>query len=302
MKDLLSVSDLSRENIRSLISNAVDMKAGGRLSLLDGKILALMFEKPSLRTRVSFEVAMRELGGDCIYLSPAEVGLGKRESVPDAARVMSRYVAAIAARTFSHQTIELLANFSSVPVINALSDLEHPCQALADLLTIYEKKGELEGVTLAFVGDGNNVAHSLLLAAALTGMNFRIASPAGYEVQEKIRQTAQRYAVESGAEIFYTEDPRSAVSRADVVYTDVWASMGQEAEVEKRRELFASYQVNSELLSLAKDDAILMHPLPAHHGEEVAEGILDSVPSVVFDQAENRLHLQKALLAQMLGG
>ena len=302
MKDLLSVSDLSRENIRSLISNAVDMKAGGRLSLLDGKILALMFEKPSLRTRVSFEVAMRELGGDCIYLSPAEVGLGKRESVPDAARVMSRYVDAIAARTFSHQTIELLAGFSSVPVINALSDLEHPCQALADLLTIYEEKGELEGVTLAFVGDGNNVAHSLLLAASITGMNFRIASPAGYEVQEKIRQMAQRYAVESGAEIFYTEDPRSAVSRADVVYTDVWASMGQEAEVEKRRELFASYQVNSELLSLAKDDAILMHPLPAHHGEEVAEGILDSVPSVVFDQAENRLHLQKALLAQMLGG
>ena len=302
MKDLLSVSDLSRENIRSLISNAVDIKAGGRLSLLDGKILALMFEKPSLRTRVSFEVAMRELGGDCIYLSPSEVGLGKRESVPDAARVMSRYVAAIAARTFSHQTIELLASFSSVPVINALSDLEHPCQALADLLTIYEEKGELEGVTLAFVGDGNNVAHSLLLAASITGMNFRIASPAGYEVQEKIRQMAQGYAVESGAEIFYTEDPRSAVSRADVVYTDVWASMGQEAEVEKRRGLFARYQVNSELLSLAKDDAILMHPLPAHHGEEVAEGILDSVPSVVFDQAENRLHLQKALLAQMLGG
>ncbi len=228
MKDLLSVSDLSRENIRSLISNAVDIKAGGRLSLLDGKILALMFEKPSLRTRVSFEVAMRELGGDCIYLSPAEVGLGKRESVPDAARVMSRYVDAIAARTFSHQTIELLASFSSVPVINALSDLEHPCQALADLLTIYEEKGELEGVTLAFVGDGNNVAHSLLLAASITGMNFRIASPAGYGVQEKIRQMAQRYAVESGAEIFYTEDPRSAVSRADVVYTDVWASMGQE--------------------------------------------------------------------------
>ena len=302
MKDLLSVSDLSRENIRSLISNAVDIKAGGRLSLLDGKILALMFEKPSLRTRVSFEVAMRELGGDCIYLSPAEVGLGKRESVPDAARVMSRYVDAIAARTFSHQTIELLASFSSVPVINALSDLEHPCQALADLLTIYEEKGELEGVTLAFVGDGNNVAHSLLLAASITGMNFRIASPAGYGVQEKIRQMAQRYAVESGAEIFYTEDPRSAVSRADVVYTDVWASMGQEAEVEKRRGLFARYQVNSELLSLAKDDAILMHPLPAHHGEEVAEGILDSVPSVVFNQAENRLHLQKALLAQMLGG
>lgn len=302
MKDLLSVSDLSREDIRSLISNAVDMKAGGRLSLLDGKILALMFEKPSLRTRVSFEVAMRELGGDCIYLSPAEVGLGKRESVPDAARVMSRYVSAIAARTFSHQTIELLANFSSVPVINALSDLEHPCQALADLLTIYEKKGELAGLTLAFVGDGNNVAHSLLLAASLTGINFRMASPAGYGAQESILRRAQDYAAESGAELFYTEDPLLAVSGADVVYTDVWTSMGQEAEGQERRRAFAGYQVTDELLSLAREDAILMHPLPAHRGEEVTEDILDSPQSVVFDQAENRLHLQKALLARMLGG
>ena len=302
MKDLLSVSDLSSEDIHSLISNAVDMKAERRLSLLSGKILAIMFEKPSLRTRVSFEVAMRELGGDTIYLSPAEVGLGKREPVPDVARVLSRYVDAIAARTFSHQTLEVLANYSSVPVINALSDLEHPCQALADLFTIYEETGKLEGVTLAFVGDGNNVAHSLMLAASLTGMNFRIASPAGYGVQERILHLAQGYAIDSGAKIFCTEEPRLAVSGADVVYTDVWTSMGQEAEAEKRRQIFANYQVNGELLSLAKEDAIMMHPLPAHHGEEVAEGILDNPQSVVFDQAENRLHLQKALLAGMLGG
>lgn len=301
-KDLLSVSDLSREDIRLLISDAIDMKAQGWLSLLDRKIIALIFEKPSLRTRVSFEVAMRQLGGYTIYLSPTEVGLGKRESVSDVAKVLSRYVDAIVARTFSHQTLEVLARYSRVPVINALSDLEHPCQALADLLTIYEKKGELDGLTLAFVGDGNNVAHSLLLAASLMGMNFRIASPAGYTVQDRILHIAQGYATESGAEIFCTEEPRLAVSGADVVYTDVWTSMGQEAEAQERRQLFASYQVNSELLSLAKEDAILMHPLPAHRGEEVAETILDSPQSVVFDQAENRLHLQKALLAQILGG
>ena len=301
-KDLLSVSDLTSEDIRLLISNAVDMKAEGWLSMLSGKTLAIMFEKPSLRTRVSFEVAMRQLGGYTVYLSPAEVSLGERESVPDVARVLSRYVDAIVARTFSHQTLEILAGYSRVPVINALSDLEHPCQALADLLTIYERKGELNGLTLAFVGDGNNVAHSLMLAASLTGMNFRIASPAGYAVQDRILHLAQDYAMDSGAEIVCTEEPRLAVSGADVVYTDVWTSMGQEAEAEKRRQIFASYQVNSGLLSLAREDTILMHPLPAHHGEEVAEGILDSPKSVVFDQAENRMHLQKALLAEMLGG
>jgi len=301
-KDLLSISDLSSEDIRSLISDALDMKAKGWLSLLDRKILALMFEKPSLRTRVSFEVAMRQLGGHTIYLSPGEVGLGGRESVSDVAQVLSRYVDAIAARTFSHQTLEVLASYSRVPVINALSDLEHPCQALADLLTIYEKKGELEGLTLAFVGDGNNVAHSLLLATSLMGMNFRIASPAGYAVQDRILHLAQGYATSSGGRIFCTDEPRAAVSGADVVYTDVWTSMGQEAEAEERRQIFASYQMNDELLSLAREDAILMHPLPAHRGEEVAEGILDSPESVVFDQAENRMHLQKALLAGMLGG
>jgi len=301
-KDLLSVADLSSDEIRSLISRAVEMKAQGWLSTLDRKILAIIFEKPSLRTRVSFEVAMCQLGGHVIYLSPAEVGLGERESVADVARVLSRYVNVIAARTFSHQTLELLASYSSIPVINALSDLEHPCQALADMLTIYEKKGELDGLSLAFIGDGNNVSHSLMLAASLVGMNFRIASPPGYRVQDEILSLAQGYAKDNGAEVFCTDEPRLAVSGADVVYTDVWTSMGQEAEAEQRREVFTGYQVNSGLLSLAKEGAILMHPLPAHHGQEVAEGILDSPRSVVFDQAENRMHLQKTLMAEMLGG
>jgi len=301
-KDLLSISDLSSEEIRLFVSEAVDMKTRGWLSTLSGKTLALIFEKPSLRTRVSFEVAMRQLGGESLYLSPAEVGLGERESVPDVARVLSRYVDIIVSRTFSHQTLELLADSASVPVINALSDVEHPCQALTDLLTIYEKKGELEGLTLAYVGDGNNVANSLLLAAVLAGMNFRIASPSGYRIEEKVLSLAQGYALGSGAEIYCTEEAESAVKGADVVYTDVWTSMGQEAEAEQRRQVFARYQVNSELLSLAKGDVILMHPLPAHRGDEVDEEVLDNHKSVVFDQAENRMHLQKALLAQMLGG
>lgn len=285
-----------------LISTAVDMKTEGWTSLLSGKMLALLFEKPSLRTRVSFEVAMRQLGGQVIYLSPAEVGLGKRESVPDVARVLGRYVDAIVARTFSHQTLESLAEYAGVPVINALSDLEHPCQAMADLLTIYEKKGELEGLTLAYVGDGFNVAQSLLLAAALTGINFRIASPKGHEVKEEILNLAKDYAVDSGTELLFTAEPRLAVSGADIVYTDTWVNMGQEAEAEARRRVFAGYQVNKELLSLAKEDAIVMHCLPAHRGEEVAEGILDGPQSVVFDQAENRMHIQKAILADILGG
>jgi len=302
VKDLLSIADLTSEDIRLLISRAIDLKAEGWLSLLERKTLAIMFEKPSLRTRVSFELAMRQLGGQTIYLSPAEVGLGQRESIPDVGRVLSRYVDAIAARTFSHHSLEVLANYTSMPIINALTDLEHPCQALGDLLTIYEKKGELSGLTLTFVGDGNNVAHSLMLAASLVGMNFRIATPKGYAVQERVLLTAKSFAKNSSAEILCTEQPSLAVTGADVVYTDVWTSMGQETEAEQRRQIFADYQVNSELLSSAKEDAILMHPLPAHHGEEVAHGILDIPKSVVFDQAENRMHIQKAILAQMLGG
>ena len=301
-KDLLSIADLNREDITLLISRAVELKAEGWTNSLSEKILALVFEKPSLRTRMSFEIAMLQLGGHTIYLSPAEVGLGGRESVPDVARVLSRYADAVAARTFSHKTLEVLAQYADVPVINALSDLEHPCQALADLLTIYEKKGELEGLALAYVGDGNNVAHSLMLSSALAGMNFRIASPPGYRVRDDLLELARSYAMESGTEIMCTEDPRQAVREVDVIYTDVWTSMGQETESEKRRQVFTAYQVNDDLLALASEDAILMHPLPAHHGEEVAEGVLDTPQSVVFDQAENRMHLQKALLADMLGG
>ena len=301
-KDLLSIADLNSEDIPLLLSRAVELKAEGWTNSLSEKVLALVFEKPSLRTRVSFEVAMRQLGGHAIYLSTAEVGLGERESVPDVARVLSRFVNAIAARTFAHQTLEVLAQFADVPVINALSDLEHPCQALADLLTIYEKKGELEGLTLAYVGDGNNVAQSLMLASTLAGINFRIASPTGYEVRDDLLRLARGYAVESVVEIMCTADPRQAVYEADIIYTDVWTSMGQESESEKRRAAFAGYQVTGELFRLAEEDAILMHPLPAHHGEEVEEGILESPQSVVFDQAENRMHMQKALLADMIGG
>ncbi len=301
-KDLLSVADLGGEDIRLLISDAIDLKAQGWLSMLSGKTLAIMFEKPSLRTRVSFELAMRQLGGETIYLSPAEVGLGQRESVSDVARVLSRYIDAIAARTFSHQALESLATYSSVPVINALSDWEHPCQALADLLTIYEKKGELQGLTLAFVGDGNNVARSLMLAASLTGMNFRIATPSGYAIGEETLRLAQDNASSSGGEILCTEEPSLAAGGADVVYTDVWASMGQETEAEARRQVFAAYQVNNELLSLAKEDAIFMHDLPAHRGEEVTDEVIDGSRSVVFDQSENKMHLLKALLAGILGG
>ncbi len=301
-KDLLSISDLSSEDISLLMSDTMVMKASGWLSSLSGKTLALLFEKPSLRTRVSFEVAIQQLGGQAIYLSPAEVGLGKRESVADVARVLSRYVDAIVARTFSHNTLEILAGYTSVPVINALSDREHPCQILADLFTIYEKKGELKGLTIAYIGDGNNVAHSLLLAAALAGLNFRIASPEGYQVEEKVLSTAQGYAIDSGAKIVLTEKPNQAAINADIIYTDVWTSMGQEAESKKRLKAFAGYQVNSKLLALAREGAILMHPLPAHRGEEVAEGILESPASVVFDQAENRMHLTKALLVSILGG
>ncbi|MBI2869738.1 MAG: ornithine carbamoyltransferase [Chloroflexi bacterium] len=298
-KDLLSVADLSGDDIQGLVDSATRSKGEPATPALAGKTLALLFENPSLRTRVSFEVAIAQLGGRCIYLSPAEVGLGKRESVPDVARVLSRYVDVIAARA-SHEALRLLSRFATVPVINALSELEHPCQAMADLLTIYEKKARLGGLTLAYVGDGNNVANSLVLAASLAGMNVRIASPAGYLVQENIIQAATGYCRRNNAELICLDKPGLAVAGADVVYTDVWASMGQEAEASKRRQVFAAYQVNDELMSLAKKDAILMHPLPAHRGEEVSETILDEGQSVVFDQAENRMHFQKALLMRLL--
>ena len=300
-KDLLSIADLTGADIKALISGAVSSKSKAWNPLLERKIVAILFEKPSLRTRISFEVAVRQLGGEAIYLSPAEVGLGKRESVPDVARVMGRYADAIVARTFAHRTLELMAEYSGVPVVNALSDYEHPCQALADLTTVYEKKGKLDGLTLVYIGDGNNVANSLMLACALCGMNFRIASPPGYAVQEKVLEIARRYAGTSGGSVFCTTEPEEAVKGADVVYTDVWTSMGQESESEERNRIFSGYQVNSRLLSLAEKDAIFMHDLPAHRGEEVTDDVMDGPQSVVFDQAENRLHAQRALLAKMLG-
>lgn len=300
-KDFLSISNIDSDELVSLIKEAAAGKNQCWSKLLERKVLIILFEKQSARTRTSFDVAMRQLGGEAIYISQAEVGLGKRESTADVARVMGRYADAIAARTYAHKTVEELAEFSSIPVINALSDLEHPCQALADLLTIYEKKGTLSGVKLAYIGDGNNVANSLVLACALAGMDFRIAAPAGYEITEPVLETARKYAAESGANILCTADPREAAEAADVIYTDTWTSMGQEEETEIRRKVFAGYQINKELLSLARPDAIFMHCLPAHRGEEVTDEVIDGGQSVVFDQAENRLHAQRTLLARMLG-
>jgi ornithine carbamoyltransferase len=301
-KDLLSITDLTSEEINVLISDAIDMKNDKWLNILDRKILALVFEKPSLRTRVSFEVAMKQLGGHTIYLSPAEIGLGKRETPRDVSSVLCRYVDVIAARTFSHSTVQALAQYADVPVINALDDIEHPCQALADILTIYEKKGDLKGLNVAYIGDGNNVANSLMAACTMMGINFRIASPEAYSVPENILESAREYAAGTGAELFCTEKPFEAANGADVIYTDVWISMGQEEESEKRRQVFADYKITENILDKAKEDVIFMHPLPVHHGEEVSDEVLYSAHSVVFDQAENRMHAQKALLAEMLGG
>ncbi len=283
-----------------MLETAKTLKDSGSQSLLAGETLALVFEKPSLRTRVSFDVAMRQLGGDCIYLSPAEVGLGTREPVEDVARVLSRYVDCIAARTFAHETVEALARWADVPVINALSDGEHPCQALADVLTIRDKKGRLEGVSLAFVGDGNNTARSLCLAAAMSGMEFRFASPEGHDLPEATVARARELAGAARGGIACLREPQEAVKGADVVYTDVWASMGQEEESAARREAFQGYQVDAGLMSLAAPEAIFMHDLPAHRGEEVSAEVIEGPQSVVFDQAENRLHAQKAVLALIL--
>ncbi len=300
-KHYLSVTDITPAELQSLLDYAVELKTRGWTNLLKNKILALMFEKPSLRTRVSFEVGMRQLGGQAIYLSPAEVGLGQRESIKDVSLVLSRFVNGIACRTFAQQNVIDLAKYGSIPVINALSDAEHPCQALADLLTIYEHKGKLKGLTLAYIGDGFNVANSLSIACAMVGMNFVIASPEGYTLQPQHVKKARIFAKKSGAKITLVTDPRQAAKNADVLYTDTWTSMGQETEALIRRKAFAGYQINGKLLSFAKKDAIIMHDLPAHHGEEVAEGILYSPQSVAFDQAENRLHAQKAVLASLLG-
>jgi ornithine carbamoyltransferase len=300
LKNFISIGDLGQKEFDSLLEDALHLKKQGWQNVLNERTLALVFEKPSLRTRVSFEVAMRQLGGTAIYLSPGEIGLGKRESVADVARVLGRYVNAIAARTFAHQTVEDLARFAGVPVINALSDYEHPCQAMADMLTIRGKKGDLKKVILTYIGDGNNVANSLLLAAVLAGAEFRIAAPAGYEILPKVMAKARSLARATGARITAMTDPAEAASGADVLYTDVWTSMGQEAEAEERRRVFACYQINTKIIARADKNVIVMHPLPAHHGEEIAAGITDGPHSVVFDQAENRLHAQKAILLSLL--
>lgn len=302
-RNLISMTDLTPQNLEDIIRLAKTLKgpASGRQPSLAGKTLALLFEKPSLRTRVSFHVAMRQLGGDCIYLSPAEVGLGQRESVADVARTLSRYVDCIAARTFRMGTVEELGRHALVPVINALSDREHPCQALADLLTIDEKKGGLRGTVIAFIGDGNNVAASLALGAAMAGAQFIIASPPGYELPSDLLARAAALAGQSGGSVRQVREPAEAARDADVVYTDVWASMGQEHEADIRRQAFAGYQVDAGLMALAKPGAIFMHDLPAHRGEEVVDEVIDGPQSVVFDQAENRMHAQKALLALLLG-
>jgi len=299
-KDLISVTDPGVAGAAQLIEEALVMKQGGMRCLLPWRSVALLFEKPSLRTRVSFDLAVTQLGGHCLYLSPQEVGLGQREPVPDVARVLSRYVDCIVARVFEHSTLVSLAESASVAVVNALSDHEHPCQALADFLTIRERKGGLSGVRLAYVGDGNNVARSLALLSGMLGVTFRIASPAGYELDGESVAQARSLAAACGTAIELLRDPVEAVTGADVVYTDTWISMGEEQEAAERRRAFAGYQVNASLMEQAGPDAVFMHCLPAHHGEEVTSDVLNGPASIVFDQAENRLHVQKAVLAQIL--
>lgn len=298
LRHFLSIGDLTPAQMGALLDDAEALKRDPVPSdaPLRGRALAMIFEKPSLRTRLSFDVAMRDLGGHSSYLSPQEVGLGRRESVSDVARVVSRYVDVVVLRTFAHETLEEFAKWSAVPVINGLSDLSHPCQGLADIFTIRERKGALKGVVAAYVGDGNNVAHSLMLAAAKTGMTLRVASPAGFEPLARYRELAATASGETGARITYGADPVAAVRDADVVYTDVWTSMGQEQEYERRRRAFQGFQVNRELLAGAKPDAIVLHDLPAHRGEEITDDVIDGPQSAVFDQAENRLHAQKAVL------
>ena len=303
-KDLVSIKDLSVEDINDLITLAEEMKAKGE-SLgcpLIGKSLVLLFEKPSMRTRVSFEVGMYQLGGQVIYLGPDEVGLGKREAAKDFAKVLSRYADGIVARTFEHEKVEELAKNASIPVINGLSDLSHPCQALGDILTIKEKLGKLKGVNFAWVGDGNNVLNSLLLACVKSGINISIATPKGYEPNKDILKSAKEIAKESGAKISVSLDPKEAVKDADIVYTDVWTSMGQEKEYKKRLKDFEGFQINDKLLAKAKPGVLVMHCLPAHRGEEITDQVMDGDKAIVYDQAENRLHIQKAILVKLLGG
>lgn len=291
-KDLLSFADLGREDILELFELAAHLKRDRLSTALKGKVLAMVFEKPSLRTRFTFETGMFELGGHAIYLAPQDIGLGKRESVPDVARNLSRWAAGIMARTFKHNTITELAQYANIPVINGLSDLEHPCQVLADMFTIWEKRGDFSGLKLAWVGDGNNVCNSLILASKTLGFSMSIATPKGYEPRLKIKNKKSKIKI--------MNDPKEAVKNADIIYTDVWTSMGQETEREKRLERFKGFQINRELLKNAKKDYLIMHCLPAHRGEEITGDVIDGPHSIVFDQSENRLHAQKSLLLKLL--
>ena len=301
-QDFLSVADLTPDEVEQMVTRAGRLKAGETSRPLEGKTIALLFEKPSLRTRVSFEVGVRQLGGDCIYLSRDDVGLGVREPETDVAGVLERWVDGIVARVFSHRSLELLARRASIPVVNALSDLEHPCQALGDLLTIRQHKGRLSRVGVAFIGDGNNVASSLALACSSVGADFVLASPAGYRVPDFVWEEAIRRASRHGSKVEWTDNAREAAGGADALYTDVWTSMGQEAESAERLTAFEGYRVDEDLFEAAAPDAVFMHDMPAHRGEEVSETMLDHARSVVFDQAENRLHAQKAILESLFGG
>ena len=305
MKHFLSLADLTPDELRYLLNRAVELKdewkSGGNPPLLKGKTLGLLFQKPSLRTRVSFEVGMHHLGGQGLYLSPFEIQLGKRESVPDVARVLSRYVDGLMARVFAHSDILTLAEYSTVPIINGLSDHNHPCQGLADFLTIIENKGsDLEGRKLAYIGDGNNVAVSLLTGATLLGMDFAIAGPPGYELPSDTWNLGQQFAALSGSQLTASHDPHEIVAGADVIYTDVWASMGQEDEADERAQIFMPYQVNQALVAEAQSDVIVMHCLPAHRGQEITDEVCDGPHSVLWDQAENRMHAQKAVLVELM--
>jgi len=301
-RDFISMDDCSAGEIRSLFALASAMKSDRKKyrKALEGKMMALIFEKPSLRTRTTFTVGIKQLGGDSLLLTPADISLGKRESVYDVAKNLERMVDGIMIRTFGHEICTTMADHARVPVINGLTDHEHPCQAMADLLTVLEYKKNLRRLKLAYVGDGNNVAHSLMLACAKLGGTLFIGTPPGYRPEARVMERCKDLAAESGATIVWTADPAEAARGADVVYTDAWASMGQEEEAEVRRRIFSSYQVNRALFSLAKGDALFMHCLPAHRGEEVTDEIIDSPNSVVFTQAENRLHAQKAIMYELL--
>ncbi len=303
-KDFLTIAQLSPRELDEWLRLAIELKkqwrGGGNPPSLRNKAMAMIFTKPSLRTRMSFEMAMFDLGGKAMYIGPEEVQLGKRESVPDVARVLARYVDIIMARVFAHSDVVTLAEYSFVPVINGLSDLEHPCQALADLLTIYERKGGAKGLNITYLGDANNVANSLVLGAAKLGAHVTVASPRGYGLLPDVAARAQVEAAAAGGSVTQIEDARAGAESADVLYTDAWYSMGQEAEMAKRAAIFPPYQLNKDIVRLAKSDAIVMHCLPAHRGQEITDEVADGPQSVLWDQAENRIHAQKAVITKLM--